>query len=218
MAMPRALRRPGWAAAVGPGASWHTLGALLAARYPRAGPRAGSWGCPWGAPHRSPQAARATAGLSIMVQGWVLWEQVPFPERDRRDLFTQEGARRCEKGHTCPSGCYLSPGCAKGLHRASPEPLSAPNFYLPKGLLPAFWGAAASTGPRCHPLHGPAAQVNPSLLLLACAVGRSRRRGGHAGSPRAALSQHGNNSGTWSCVCSAPTAGHRVQARGGEAR
>lgn len=150
-----------------------------------------------------------------MVWGRVLCEQVPFPERDQRGLFTQEGARRCEKGHTCRSGCYLSPGCAKGLHRASPVPLSAPNFYLPKGLLPAFWGAAASTGPRCHPLRGPASQVNPSLLLLACAVGRSRRRGGHAGSPRAALSQHGNNSGTWSCVCSAPTAGHRVQARGG---
>lgn len=57
-----------------------------------------------------------------MVRGQASGQRVPFPERDRRGLFIQEGTRRCEKGCACLSGRYLSLGSAKGFHWASPSP------------------------------------------------------------------------------------------------
>lgn len=100
----------------------------------------------------SPPPARAATGLSIMAQGQMLAQQVPFPEREQRGLFTQEGAQRCEKGHACPSSRYLSLGCARGLCRGSLRPYQLQTFICLRATRPpTFWGAAASTNPHWRP-------------------------------------------------------------------
>lgn len=129
------------------------------------------------------------------------------PTRDRRGLFTQEGVRRCEKGPACPSSRYLSLGCAKGLRRGSLGSYQLQTFICLRAARPPS-GGLLPTPALLLPPPQPGPQVSPSLLLLAA-------RPGGVGSlqlPRATLSQHGNNSGTRSCVCAAP--GHRVQASG----
>lgn len=168
--------------------------------------------CPLGPPHRNPpQAACAAVGLSIAVRGQALGQRVPFPERDRRGLFTQEGAWRCEKGPVCPAGRYLSPGCAKGLHRDSPCPYQLRTFICLRTARPPSGGAAANTGPRCCPLPGPTAQVSPVLLLLACG---SRRRGVTPAAPSRLVTTWGTIAGHGAVFAQRLRPGNRVQARG----
>lgn len=98
------------------------------------------------------------------------------PTRGPRDMFTQEGAWRCEKGQ---SSHYLCPGLCQRALPGQPGLLSAPNFYLPKGCPPTFWGAAANPSPAAAP-----SPAWPAGKPLAVVVGStSRRRGVSAAAP-----------------------------------
>lgn len=86
-----------------------------------------------------------------MARGWALGQRVQFPERDRRSLFTQEAARRCEKSRSRPSRRYLSPGSAKGLLRASQRSYQLQTFICLRAACPPSGGSRAYTGPVAAP-------------------------------------------------------------------
>lgn len=139
-----------------------------------------------------------------MAWGWALGQRVQFPERDRRSLFTQEAARRCEKSRSRPSRRYLSPGSAKGLLRASQRSYQLQTFICLRAACPPSGGVSCLHRPRGRP--GLVVQVSPG-----CCCWRAPRAGpGGAGSPRLPPSQHGNNSGVRGRVVAAPTARHEL--------
>lgn len=158
-----------------------------------------------GSPSLQPPGCLCQHGAQHHHPGLGVGGPSAVPTRAQRDVFTQEGLWRCEKGQ---SSHYLCPELCKGLRQASPGSYQLQTFICLRAARPPS-GGLLPTPALLLPPPQPGPQVSPSLLLLAA-------RPGGVGSvqlPRATLSQHGNNSGTRSCVCAAP--GRCIQARGG---
>lgn len=127
------------------------------------------------------------------------------PTRDRRELFTQEGVWRCEKGLS--SHC-LSPGCAKGLSLGSYQ---LQTFICLRAASPPSGRLLPTPAPLLPPPQ-PGPQVSPWLLLLAARPGGT---GVTAAAPRRFVTTREQWWDTELCLCSAWALHYPAKGRGG---